>query len=148
MNSLAVLYYYMGNSAGAEPLLKLALEIRERTKGPEHPLTLASLINVAAMFQAKGDLDTAEPMYRRVLMVRQRTLGQEHPDTLAIEGLLSQLSEANRLVSAIQGHTECNDCRGTGFVTLADIQRLDKQADRLPGPCLLCFDRASNSTDA
>ena len=147
MNGLAVLYHYMGNSAASEPLLKFALDVRERTKGPDHPLTLDSLINLAAMFQAKGDLDTAEQMYRRVLLVRQRTLGQEHPDTLAIEGLLSQLSEANRLVSAIQGHTECNDCRGTGFVTLADIHRLDKLADRLPGPCMLCFNRTSNSID-
>lgn len=147
MNGLAVLYYYMGNSAASEPLLKFALDVRERTKGPDHPLTLESLINLAAMFQAKGELNTAEPMYRRVLVVRQRTLGQEHPDTLAIEGLLSQLSEANRLVSAIQGYTECNDCRGTGFVTLADIRRLDKLADRLPGPCMLCFDRTSKSNE-
>jgi len=71
-----------GDYAGAEPLFRRALEGFERVLGPEHPDTLASVNNPAALLDSKGDYPGAEPLCRRALEGRERILGPEHPDTL------------------------------------------------------------------
>ncbi len=50
--------------------------------GKEHPDTLTSVDNLAALYQAQGRLAEAEPLYKRALEGRERVLGKEHPDTL------------------------------------------------------------------
>ena len=82
MNNLANLLKAKGDHAGAEPLLRRAVEAMERTLGKEHPDTLGSVNNLADLLKAKGDYAGAEPLYRRALEARERTLGKEHPDTL------------------------------------------------------------------
>ena len=53
LNNLAGLYFGQGNYASAEPLFRRALEIREKTLGPEHPDTAASLNNLAALAEIR-----------------------------------------------------------------------------------------------
>ena len=50
----------------------------QRTLGKEHPDTLNSVNNLAALLRGRGDYDNAEPLYRRALEARERTLGKEH----------------------------------------------------------------------
>ena len=46
---MASLYMAQGKYKEAEPLLKRALEIREKALGPEHPDTTARLNNLAVL---------------------------------------------------------------------------------------------------
>ena len=47
----AISLHRAGNLAGAEPLYRQALEVRERTLGSEHPATLTSVNNLAYLLQ-------------------------------------------------------------------------------------------------
>ncbi len=86
--------YQLGDYDRAEPMLRENLAIAERMVGPEHPYTLTSLNNLAAVLHEKGDLAIVEPLYRRVLETSERILGAEHPETLKglnnLAGLLLQ----------------------------------------------------------
>ncbi|MDB6132634.1 MAG: Kinesin light chain, partial [Verrucomicrobiales bacterium] len=53
LNNLAALLHAKGNHAGAEPLLRRVLEALERVLGPEHPDTITSFNNLAALLESK-----------------------------------------------------------------------------------------------
>ena len=59
-----------------------ALAAREKVLGPEHPHTLSSVNNLAALYDSQGRYGEAEPLYQRALAAREKVLGPEHPDTL------------------------------------------------------------------
>jgi tetratricopeptide (TPR) repeat protein len=67
--------------AGAEILLKRALEISEKAKGPEHPVTGIRLNNLGLLLKAKGDYAGAESLFRRALAISEKIQGTEHPVT-------------------------------------------------------------------
>ena len=75
--------YFYGQAAftAAEPLLRRALAIRQRALGPEHPLTAASLNNLALLLRNQGDLAAARPLFERALAITEKALGPEHPHT-------------------------------------------------------------------
>jgi hypothetical protein len=50
--------------------------------GDDHPDTLASLNNLAIIFDIKGEHDRALPLYEECLEKHQRVLGDDHPYTL------------------------------------------------------------------
>lgn len=83
-----------GRYAEAASAHRQALAECERTLGPEHPDTLASLNNLAWALFKSGGYAESEPLYRRALEVRERTLGPEHPDTLASANGLAELLHA------------------------------------------------------
>ena len=66
----------------AEPLYRETLQLREKVLDKEHPNTLTSMNNLAALFDSQGKYDLAEPLYRETLQLREKVLGKEHPDTL------------------------------------------------------------------
>ena len=86
---------YLENAFGhytkAEPLYVRALEARERTLGREHPATLSSVNNLAALYYNQGDYAKAEPLFVRALEACERTLGREHQDTLRSVNNLAEL---------------------------------------------------------
>ncbi len=59
--------------------------------GAEHPHTLRSVNNLAALLESKGDYGGAEPLFRRALEARERVLGAEHPNTLNSLQMLADL---------------------------------------------------------
>lgn len=75
------------------------MAISEKTLGPEHPATAASLNNLAVLLHDQGDYAGARPLYERALAIREKALGPEHPATatsfsylaalLSLEGVLS-----------------------------------------------------------
>ncbi len=64
---------------------------RDRVLGKDHPNTLTSLNNLAALLKSKGKPADAEPLYRRALEGRQKLLGDEHPNTLSSLNNLAHL---------------------------------------------------------
>ena len=49
--------------------------------GDRHPLTLASLNNLALLYYSQGKYDAAEQLYKECLASRKEVLGDRHPDT-------------------------------------------------------------------
>jgi nephrocystin-3 len=56
------LLYSKGDYEGAQPFYERALQARERVLGKEHPDTLASVHNLAALLYSKGDYEGAQPL--------------------------------------------------------------------------------------
>eukprot|EP00873_Tetraselmis_striata_P033270 jgi/Tetstr1/453534/TSEL_040502.t1 len=92
----------MGDLAGAEGLLKSALDIREQQLGPRHPDTAACLNNLAALHQAKGDYSAAQPLMARALDIMEQQLGPRHPDTATSLNNLAELHRAKGDYAAAQ----------------------------------------------
>ena len=56
---------------------------REAILGDDHPDTLSSINNLAALYRSQGKYDKAEPLYVECLAKRKEILGDDHPDTLS-----------------------------------------------------------------
>ena len=82
-------------------LLTEVLEARERILGARHPVTLASVNNLAVCLKARGQMKDAEALYRRALEAQERTLGADHPDTLrSVNNLANFCSDMGQLKDA------------------------------------------------
>ncbi|MEU0006541.1 tetratricopeptide repeat protein, partial [Streptomyces sp. NPDC006314] len=86
----------------AQALYQRALEARERVLGSDHPSTLASLTNLAAVLQDQGDLERAQALYQRALEARERVLGPDHPSTSTTRHQLASLLNAQGRVESAQ----------------------------------------------
>ena len=80
-----------GKLGEAEPLLRRALEGKERTLGPDHSDTLISVNNLASLLKAQGKLGEAEPLLRRALEGQERALGPDDSSTLTSVNNLARL---------------------------------------------------------
>ena len=90
-----------GYFAESKILLTQVLEARERILGAGHPVTLASVNNLAICLKARGQMKEPETLYRRALEARERTLGAEHPDTLgSVNNLANCCSDMGQLKDA------------------------------------------------
>lgn len=63
-----------GDFAGAETLLRQALELQERQLGTAHPELASTLNNLAVVCETNGRLDDAEQFYRRACAVATAAL--------------------------------------------------------------------------
>jgi CHAT domain-containing protein/Tfp pilus assembly protein PilF len=84
---------YQGRFADAEPLYKRAVEISERSLGPDHPQVAASLNNLATLYVDQGRYVDAEQLFKQVLAMRERAFGPDHPQ---VAGSLSNLATLYR----------------------------------------------------
>ena len=85
------LYFWQGMLGGAllgqkkyteaEPLLRRALAISEKTIGPEDPAIAPQLNNLALLYVAQGRYLEAETLFKRSLAIREKVLGPQHPAT-------------------------------------------------------------------
>ncbi|MCQ8775176.1 tetratricopeptide repeat protein, partial [Streptomyces telluris] len=74
---------------------------RERALGENHPNTLASINNLAALLQDQGELKKARALHERVLTTYRRTLGEDHPKTLtSLNNLAAVLQDQGELETA------------------------------------------------
>jgi tetratricopeptide (TPR) repeat protein len=64
----------------AEPLMRRALAIDEKSYGPGHPDVAIDLNNLAALLQTTNRLGEAEPLMRRALAIDKKSYGPEHPN--------------------------------------------------------------------
>jgi tetratricopeptide (TPR) repeat protein len=82
-------------------LMRRALEIDEKSYGPEHPKVAIRLNNLALLLQATNRLGEAEPLMRRALEIDEKSYGPEHPNVARDLNNLAQLLQAtNRLGEA------------------------------------------------
>ena len=81
-NQLGLLLQAKGDLAGAEALMREALQAFRETLGDRHPSTLVSIGNLGSLLQDKGDLAAAESLLREALEGQRETLSNRHPVTL------------------------------------------------------------------
>ena len=87
--------------AEAEPLIRRALAIDEKSFGPDHPNVAIGLNNLALLLQATNRLAEAEPLMRRALAIDEKSFGPDHPDVaIDLNNLAMLLQDTNRLAEA------------------------------------------------
>jgi Tfp pilus assembly protein PilF len=101
-NNLAdALLYGQGNYASAETIYRELLAVRHRVQGPDHPYTLATVMNLANALLSQGKHAEAETMFRETLEIQQRVLGPEHPNTMnTVMNLVNALFSQGNYASA------------------------------------------------
>lgn len=72
----------IGRSDLALPHAEIALAIRRRKLGEDHPATLASLNDYGRVLKSMGRIPEAATAYKEAMERRRRVLGEEHQDTI------------------------------------------------------------------
>lgn len=96
-----------GDLAASRDLHERVLPLRERTLGPHHPDTAASVNNLGVLHSELGDPAGGRVFCERALAIRRRVLGPDHLDTAeslhnlgALLGELGELDAARRNLQA------------------------------------------------
>ena len=100
LNNLAQLLKATNRLEEAEPLMRRALAIDEKSYGPEHPDVARDLNNLALLLQDTNRLEQAEPLMRRVVVIFlkfTRSTGHLHPHLKAAFGNYRSILEAMSL---------------------------------------------------
>ncbi|CAN0367579.1 unnamed protein product, partial [Ectocarpus sp. 8 AP-2014] len=63
----------------ADRLSLRAIEIGEKTLGPDHPALATRLNNRAGLLESQGKYSEAEPLYERCQAIEEKALGPKHP---------------------------------------------------------------------
>jgi tetratricopeptide (TPR) repeat protein len=85
----------------AEPRLKRALAMDEKTLGPEHPVVVADLNNLAVAYQRQGRLAEAESVLKRALAISEKTRGPGYPElSTTLDNLANVYQDQGRLAEA------------------------------------------------
>ncbi|KAF5528713.1 Calcium-independent phospholipase A2-gamma [Colletotrichum aenigma] len=112
ISNLATLRSERGEHEKADDMWRHVLEVDERFRGKEHPITLTSKRNVAIGCVKLERLDEAEQMLREVLEASDRVLWRTHLDTLAtIECLAGVLYQQKQVDEALDLQEECYNGR-------------------------------------
>jgi CHAT domain-containing protein len=93
---LGMLYRFMGQYPKAENVLRKALELDEKTLGPENGVTILHTVLLAQVIRASGRPAEAEPVARKALATARKALGAERQDNPALESALMALAESLR----------------------------------------------------
>ena len=80
LNNLGVLYLAQERNTEAEPLIRRALVIEEKTLGLEHLEVGRTLNNLAGLYTFQGKYSEAELLYKRSLAIKEKALGPADPD--------------------------------------------------------------------
>jgi hypothetical protein len=79
-----------GSFIEARLFMEQASEMCERILGSEHPNTLNSRSNLAAILKYQGDLAGARRLNEQILEILEHVQGAEHPDTLTSRNNLAE----------------------------------------------------------
>ena len=85
LNRIVVGILQKGDYRTGETVAKQTYHFAEQKLGSDHPDTLQSVNNLAALYQTQGRYREAEPLYRRALAASEKVLGPEHPFTLKVQ---------------------------------------------------------------
>jgi tetratricopeptide (TPR) repeat protein len=117
-DGLADLYALLDRHDEAEAFYLRALEIWERTIGPEQPRTATTIHNLAASYLARGEPERAEPLFRRSLEIWERTLGAESLQVAvsleANAAVLQRTGRGDEATSLIERARRIRDGKGGG----------------------------------
>lgn len=96
-----------GDAAGAEPLMRQALEIRRAVHGDRHPAVAFGLVDLAALLDRAGRPEEAEPLHREAVELFRGIYPDGHP---ALASALRQwgnaLGRLRRVPEAQAAHRE------------------------------------------
>jgi tetratricopeptide (TPR) repeat protein len=82
LNSLVAGLYNQGKYRPALEIAKHAYEMAAQALGENHPLTLSSVNNAAALFKATHDYEKAEQLYLKALKIVANLYGEPHPESV------------------------------------------------------------------
>jgi hypothetical protein len=102
----------------AEPLMRRALAVDEKSYGPEHPDVARDLNNLAGLLQVTNRLQEAEPLMRRhliILLKFTRSTGHLHPRLNAALGNYRGILEAMSLGKEEIARRIAGDGKAAGF---------------------------------
>ena len=83
MDTIGIVYSKLGLYKDSAPLLKKALEIREKLLGIEDTQVAESLISLAILYEQQGKFEKAKQISNRSLEIREKALTPDHPDIAA-----------------------------------------------------------------
>jgi tetratricopeptide (TPR) repeat protein len=99
---LARAYLDAGQTAEAVAAFRQVLAGRERTQGPDHPMTITARGELAAAYRAAGQPKEAVSLTQRALADCERRCGSGHPETVAARsGLAASYQAAKKHKQAI-----------------------------------------------
>lgn len=90
-NSSAQKLFRLGRFSEAEPLMRRALEISEKSYDANHPSIAIHLNNLAQLLQSTNRIHEAEPLMRRALSIDESNYGIEHAEVAVDLNNLAQL---------------------------------------------------------
>jgi eukaryotic-like serine/threonine-protein kinase len=90
LSNLGTIFLLEGQTSKAEPLMREALNVRQKTLGPKNPLIAISLDEWGRVLQAKADYPGAETSFRQSLDMLYGTAGSEN---WMVEQALSDFSK-------------------------------------------------------
>jgi tetratricopeptide (TPR) repeat protein len=88
--------YRAGRYDRAVVVAKKALEVAERSVGPDHIAVGTSLNNLASLYDTQGEYAQAEPLYKRSLAIKEKAFGSDHPDVAMSLNNLAELYRKTR----------------------------------------------------
>lgn len=101
MSDLGLLFSTQSLHEEAEPLLRRAVAIWEKSLGDDHPNVAIALNNLALLLWDTNRLLEAEPLLRRALAIDERSFGLDDPTVARdLNSLAVLLQAANRLSEA------------------------------------------------
>jgi tetratricopeptide (TPR) repeat protein len=84
MNNLAVVRFFLKDYAETQRMLLRALDLIEQRMGPDHPMLIRTLNNLAALAKREGRLDECGAHLRRAMSIAEKYLGTDHPIYAAV----------------------------------------------------------------
>ncbi|MBT3015958.1 MAG: tetratricopeptide repeat protein [Candidatus Thiodiazotropha sp. (ex Clathrolucina costata)] len=100
-NNLAQLLQETNRFSEAEPMMRQALAIDEKSYGVNHPTVAVRLGNLARLLHDTNRLTEAEPLYRRALAIGEASDGPNHPNVgIRLNNLSQLLLDAGRFSEA------------------------------------------------
>lgn len=80
METIGIVYHKLGLYPESEPLVKKALQIREKILGQDDLQVSQSLMSLALLLESQGKYPEAAECARRSMEIREKMLGPDHPD--------------------------------------------------------------------
>ena len=124
--------YRAGKYDRAVIVAKKALEVAEKTVGPDHPDVATSLLGLGTLYDEQGKYEEAEPLYKRALAILEAALGPDHPSVATSFG--GALSSCRTKQQGRKARTT----RGPypGYLAIINPWRLNPRTSRPHLPCL------------
>jgi tetratricopeptide (TPR) repeat protein len=85
------MYFQQEKYGAAEPLYRRALDIRDKTLGPLHPLTGVAAQNLAGLYKAQSNFDEADALYKRSLSIFEESAGPDSPEVGSVLDAVSSM---------------------------------------------------------
>jgi tetratricopeptide (TPR) repeat protein len=86
----------------AQAQLQRALDLYEKSLGPDHVLVATSLKSLGNLAQNRGQSEQALPYYRRALTIQEKALGPDHPEVASVlHNMAGALAEVGKSAEAL-----------------------------------------------